>query len=137
MYVDALCLQMVRDPRPFDVIVTNNMFGDIITDLAAGLQGGLGMAASGNIHPGRTSMFEPVHGSAPAMAGRNLANPIGAVLAAAMMLAHLGLTAPAARIEGAVFEAVKQKRTTSDIGGALSTREAGEWIAARVAQDTK
>src|SRR6266852_5255308 len=65
MYVDALCAALVRDPRPFDVIVTNNMFGDIITDLAAGLQGGLGMAASGNIHPGKTSMFEPVHGSAP------------------------------------------------------------------------
>jgi 3-isopropylmalate dehydrogenase len=138
MYVDALCLQMVRDPRLFDVIVTNNMFGDIITDVAAGLQGGLGMAASGNIHPGRTSMFEPVHGSAPAIAGRNIANPIGAVLAAAMMLAHLGLTNQAARIEGAVFEAVKQKRTTADIGGALSTREAGEWIAERVAEeDTK
>src|ERR1700687_4304464 len=67
MYVDALCMQMVRDPRQFDVIVTNNMFGDIITDIAAGLQGGLGMAASGNIHPGKTSMLEPVHGSAPAV----------------------------------------------------------------------
>jgi len=74
LYVDALCTQMVRDPRQFDVIVTNNMFGDIITDLAAGLQGGLGMAASGNIHPGKTSMFEPVHGSAPPLAGKNLAN---------------------------------------------------------------
>ena len=90
MYVDALCMQMVRDPRQFDVIVTNNMFGDIITDLAAGLQGGLGMAASGNIHPGKTSMFEPVHGSAPPIAGKNMANPFGAILTAAMMLAHLG-----------------------------------------------
>ena len=86
MYVDALCMQMVRDPRQFDVIVTNNMFGDIITDLAAGLQGGLGMAASGNIHPGKTSMFEPVHGSAPPIAGKNMANPFGAILTAAMML---------------------------------------------------
>ena len=77
-------------PRQFDVIVTNNMFGDIITDLAAGLQGGLGMAASANIHPGKTSMFEPVHGSAPPIAGRNMANPFGAILTAAMMLAHLG-----------------------------------------------
>jgi 3-isopropylmalate dehydrogenase len=75
MYVDALCLQMVRDPRQFDVIVTNNMFGDIITDLAAALQGGLGMAASANIHPGKTSMFQPVHGSAPPIAGKNVANP--------------------------------------------------------------
>src|SRR5437764_4651506 len=91
MYVDALCMQMVRDPRQFEVIVTNNMFGDIITDLAAGLQGGLGMAASGNIHPGKTSMFEPVHGSAPPLAGKNVANPVGAILTAAMMLAHLGL----------------------------------------------
>src|SRR5207302_1399073 len=85
MYVDALCMQMVREPRQFDVIVTNNMFGDIITDLAAGLQGGLGMAASGNISPGRTSMFEPVHGSAPPLAGKNVANPFGAILTAAMM----------------------------------------------------
>src|SRR5262249_585165 len=90
MYVDALCMQMVRDPRQFDVIVTNNMFRDIITDLAAGLQGGLGMAASGNIHPKRTSMFEPVHGSAPLIAGKNVANPFGAILTAAMMLRHLG-----------------------------------------------
>src|SRR5512140_1949901 len=86
MYVDALCLQMVREPQSLDVIVTNNMFGDIITDLAAALQGGLGMAASGNIHPGRTSMFEPVHGSAPPFAGNNIANPIGAISTAAMML---------------------------------------------------
>ena len=91
MYVDALCMQMVRDPRQFDVIVTNNMFGDIITDLAAGLQGGLGMAASGNLHPGKTSMFEPVHGSAPPIAGKNIANPFGAILTGAMMLEHLGL----------------------------------------------
>ena len=95
MYVDALCMQMVRDPRQFEVIVTNNMFGDIITDLAAALQGGLGMAASGNIHPGKTSMFEPVHGSAPLLAGKNQANPIGAISTAAMMLAHLGLNSHA------------------------------------------
>jgi 3-isopropylmalate dehydrogenase len=128
MYVDALCMQMVRDPRQFDVIVTNNMFGDIITDLAAGLQGGLGMAASGNIHPGRTSMFEPVHGSAPPIAGKNIANPFGAILTAAMMLRHLGLTEQAGRIEAAVLEAVRQKKTTEDIGGKLGTREAGEFI---------
>ena len=129
MYVDALCMQMVRDPRQFDVIVTNNMFGDIITDLAAGLQGGLGMAASGNIHPGKTSMFEPVHGSAPPIAGKNMANPFGAILTAAMMLAHLGMAAEAEKIEGAVFDAVRQKKTTQDIGGELGTKEAGEWVA--------
>jgi 3-isopropylmalate dehydrogenase len=128
MYVDALCMQMVRDPRQFDVIVTNNMFGDIITDLAAGLQGGLGMAASGNIYPGKTSMFEPVHGSAPPIAGKDIANPFGAILTSAMMLAHLGLTSEADRIEAAVLEAVRQKKTTRDVGGTLGTKEAAEAI---------
>jgi 3-isopropylmalate dehydrogenase len=133
MYVDALALQMVRDPRGLDVIVTNNMFGDILTDLAAGLQGGLGMAASGNLYPGKTSMFEPVHGSAPPIAGKNIANPFGAILTAAMMLAHLGMSGEAQKIEAAVLEAVKQKKMTSDIGGTLGTREAGEWVAQKVA----
>ena len=132
MYVDALCMQMVRDPRQFDVIVTNNMFGDIITDLAAGLQGGLGMAASGNIHPGKTSMFEPVHGSAPPIAGKNVANPFGAILTAAMMLLHLGFTKEPDKIESAVLAAVRQKKTTEDIGGSLGTREAGEWVASMI-----
>ena len=132
MYVDALCMQMVRDPRQFDMIVTNNMFGDIITDLAAGLQGGLGMAASGNIHPGKTSMFEPVHGSAPPIAGKNVANPFGAILTAAMMLNHLGLASEAEKIEAAVLAAVREKRTTQDIGGALGMKEAGEWVANKV-----
>jgi 3-isopropylmalate dehydrogenase len=135
MYVDALCMQMVRDPRQFDVIVTNNMFGDILTDLAAGLQGGLGMAASGNIHPGKTSMFEPVHGSAPPIAGKNLANPMGAFLTSAMMLDHLGLTEQAGKIERAVLEAVRQKKTTQDIGGTLGTREVGDWVAEQVAKN--
>jgi 3-isopropylmalate dehydrogenase len=128
MYVDALCMQMVRDPRQFDVIVTNNMFGDIITDLAAALQGGLGMAASGNIHPGKTSMFEPVHGSAPPIAGKNIANPFGAILTAAMMLRHLGLTTESDRIEAAVLAAVQAKQTTQDIGGPLGTRESADWV---------
>jgi len=100
--------------------------------LAAGLQGGLGMAASGNIHPGKTSMFEPVHGSAPPLAGKNVANPLGAILTAAMMLAHLGMSREAERIEAAVLEAVRQKKTTHDIGGSLGTREAGEWVAKSV-----
>jgi 3-isopropylmalate dehydrogenase len=105
------------------------MFGDIITDLAAGLQGGLGMAASGNLHPGKTSMFEPVHGSAPPIAGKNIANPFGAILTAAMMLAYFGMTAQAEKIEAAVLEGVRQKKTTVDTGGPLGTREAGEWVA--------
>ena len=129
MYVDALCMQMIRDPRQFDVIVTNNMFGDIVTDLAAGLQGGLGMAASGNLHPGKTSMFEPVHGSAPPIAGKNIANPFGAILTAAMILSHFRMTPKAEKIEAAVLEAVRQKKTTTDIGGSLGTREAGDWVA--------
>jgi 3-isopropylmalate dehydrogenase len=132
MYVDALCLQMVREPKSLDVIVTNNMFGDIITDLAAALQGGLGMAASGNIHPGRTSMFEPVHGSAPPIAGKDMANPMGAILSSAMMLQHLGCDAEAQRIENAVTHAVRSDRTTIDVGGKLGTRECAEWIASNV-----
>ena len=132
MYVDALCMQMVRDPRQFDVIVTNNMFGDIITDLAAALQGGLGMAASGNIHPGRTSMFEPVHGSAPPIAGKNQANPFGAILTAAMMLRHLGFEMEPDKIEAAVLEAVREKKTTQDIGGTMGTTGAGECVANKV-----
>jgi len=132
IYVDALCLQMVRDPRSLDVIVTNNMFGDIITDLAAALQGGLGMAASGNIHPGKTSMFEPVHGSAPPIAGKNIANPFGSILTAAMMLSHLGMGNEASNIEGAVLQAVRDRKTTQDVGGKLGTHEAAEYIVQRI-----
>jgi 3-isopropylmalate dehydrogenase len=132
VFVDALCLQMVREPRSLDVIVTNNMFGDIVTDLAAALQGGLGMAASGNVHPGRTSMFEPVHGSAPPIAGKNIANPMGSILTGAMMLAHLGLNAEAQKIENAVLEAVRAGKATVDVGGSLGTRECAAWIAERV-----
>jgi len=129
MYVDALCMHVVREPRQFEVIVTNNMFGDIITDLAAALQGGLGMAASGNIHPGKTSMFEPVHGSAPPLAGKNAANPMGAIATASMMLAHLGMTRESKNIDAAILEAVRRRKTTQDIGGSMGTRECGEWIA--------
>jgi 3-isopropylmalate dehydrogenase len=132
MFVDALCLAMVREPRQFEVIVTNNMFGDIITDLAAALQGGLGMAASGNIHPGRTSMFEPVHGSAPSLAGKNVANPLGAIQSAAMMLAHLRLEHHARRIDSAVLATVRAKHLTQDVGGSMGTKEVGDWVAKRV-----
>jgi 3-isopropylmalate dehydrogenase len=132
LYVDNLALQLVRQPRQFEVIVTSNMFGDIVTDLAAGLQGGLGMAASGNIHPGRVSLFEPVHGSSPAMAGKNVANPMGAILTAALMLEHLGWTEEAGRLESAVRWAVENDKTTADIGGTLGTREVGQAIQARL-----
>ncbi len=132
LYVDNLALQLVRDPSQFDVIVTSNMFGDIVTDLAAGLQGGLGMAASGNIHPGRVSLFEPVHGSSPPLAGRNVANPMGAILTAALMLEHLGWSEEATRLESAVFAAVENGQATADVGGPLGTRETGDAIAARL-----
>ena len=128
MYVDALCMHMVRDPKQFDVIVTNNMFGDIITDLAAALQGGLGMAASGNIHPGKTSMFEPVHGSAPPFAGKNIANPIGAISTAAMMLEHLGFAAEAEQINQPCSPPCSRRRPRRMLAG-LGTKEAAEWIA--------
>ncbi|HET9698673.1 MAG TPA: isocitrate/isopropylmalate family dehydrogenase, partial [Terriglobales bacterium] len=133
MYVDALCLQMVREPKSLDVIVTNNMFGDIITDLAAALQGGLGMAASANIHSGRTSMFEPVHGSAPPIAGKNIANPMGSILTAALMLGHLGFASEANKIDAAVLAAVREKKTTVDVGGSLGTKECAEWIRSYIA----
>jgi 3-isopropylmalate dehydrogenase len=127
-YIDALAMYMVLDPGQFEVIVTNNLFGDIVTDLGATFQGGLGMAASGNIHPGRTSMFEPVHGSAPKFAGKNIANPIGAIASAALMLDTLGLANEAAAIDAAILMAVRENQVTSDIGGALGTREAGDAI---------
>lgn len=132
MFVDALTMQMVRAPEMFGVIVTNNMFGDIVTDLGAALQGGLGMAASGNIHPGKVSMFEPIHGSAPKYAGQDVANPIGAILTAAMMLESLGYGDECARIERAVVEAIEAGETTKDIGGSLGTRGAGEAVLRRV-----
>lgn len=131
-FIDALAMYMVLDPGQFQVIVTNNLFGDIITDLGATFQGGLGMAASGNIHPGRTSMFEPVHGSAPRFAGRNIANPIGAISSAAVMLETLGFTEEAAAVDAAVLKAVQENQVTTDIGGTLGTREAGAFITAAI-----
>jgi len=133
MYIDALAMFMVQNPGQFEVIVTNNLFGDIITDIGGALQGGLGMAASGNLHPGKTSMFEPVHGSAPPLAGKNVANPIGAILSAALMLEYLGRREDAERIERAVEAAVHAGEVTQDIGGTLGTREAGDAILKRLA----
>lgn len=132
MYVDALALQMIRDPSQFEVIVTCNMFGDILTDLAAALQGGLGIAASANLHPGRVGMFEPVHGSAPKHAGRDVANPMGAILSAALLLDSLGRRGAAARLEAAVTACVRAGETTRDLGGPLGTRAAGEAVRRRV-----
>jgi 3-isopropylmalate dehydrogenase len=132
LYVDALTMQMIKDPRQFDVVVTCNMFGDIVTDLGAALQGGLGMAASGNLHPGRTSMFEPVHGSAPKYAGTDTANPFGAILTAGMMLEHTGEPAAAAAIEAAVVRCLDARACTADVGGTLGTRAAGDAVVERL-----
>jgi len=135
LYIDALAMFLVKDPGQYQVIVTNNLFGDIVTDIGGALQGGLGMAASGNIHPGKTSLFEPVHGSAPPLAGKNVANPIGAILSAALMLETLGAADESNAIERAVEAAVAQGQTTTDIGGALGTREVGDWIAKKITKN--
>jgi len=112
-YIDAACMYVVRNPEGFDTAVTSNMFGDIFTDLAAMIQGGLGIAASGNIHPGAVSLFEPIHGSAPKYANQNVANPIATIMAVQMMLDYLGEKSAAARIESAVAGLLRSKRLPS------------------------
>ena len=131
-YVDAMAMFMVLDPAQYDVIVSNNLFGDILTDLGAAIQGGLGLAASGNIHPGRVSLFEPVHGSAPAIAGQGIANPVGAILTSAMMLEYLGNGKASQAIEKAVRESILHDETTRDLGGTLSTEQTGTAICQRL-----
>jgi 3-isopropylmalate dehydrogenase len=131
-YVDALAMELVQHPERFQVIVTTNLFGDILSDLGAGLVGGLGLAASANLHSGRAGLFEPVHGSAPAQAGKNTANPMAAILSGALMLAELGLAPGAARLEQAVRAALAAGIRTADVGGALGTREVGQWVADNV-----
>jgi len=131
VYVDALCLYLVQDPSPFEVVVTCNLFGDIVTDLGAALQGGLGMAASANVHasdPSRVAMFEPVHGSAPPLAGKDVANPLAAFLTVGMMMSHLGYPEEEARIEAVVARAIQEKKCTRDVGGALGTRAVGDFV---------
>jgi 3-isopropylmalate dehydrogenase len=127
-YVDAACMWMVKNPEWFDVIVTPNLFGDIITDLGAVLQGGLGIAASGNIHPGRTSMFEPIHGSAPKYAGQDAACPLGAIMALAMLLEHIGEHAAATLIERSVRELLASRRIPSAQAGIMRTSEMGALV---------
>ncbi len=136
LYVDALTMQMIRKPEQFDVIVTNNMFGDIVTDLGAALEGGLGMAASANLHPGRTSMFEPVHGSAPKYAGAGTANPMAAVLTVGLMLDDLGHREAAKGVEAAVVRALGEGVMTRDLGGSARTAEVGDFLARAVASAT-
>src|ERR1700692_241957 len=129
LYIDTLAMEIVRGPSQFYVIGACNLFGDIISDLGAQLAGGLGLAPSGNIHPGRTSLFEPVHGSAPNIAGKGIANPLGSVLASAMMLEFLGWHAEAAALNSAVKAAVHENFVTPDLGGTHKTSEVGDWLA--------
>jgi 3-isopropylmalate dehydrogenase len=146
VYVDAMCLFMVQDPAQFEVVVTCNLFGDIVTDLGAALQGGLGMAASANLHPkvarccddghgdARVALFEPVHGSAPPLAGKDVANPLASVLTVGMMLAHLGWPEEETRLERLVARAIAEKKCTRDVGGDMGTRAVGDWVLGELAQ---
>ncbi len=131
-YIDAMAMDLVRTAEAFQVIVTGNLFGDILSDLASMLAGGLGLAPSANRHPGRVAMFEPVHGSAPPLAGKDEANPMAAILTAAMMLQTLGAPEAAGVIEGAVRDAIVAGVTTKDLEGTHGTRAVGDWIAQRV-----
>ena len=128
LYIDTLAMEVVRDPRQFDVIVTNNMFGDIISDLTSQLAGGLGLAPSGNIHPGQTSLFEPVHGSAPNIAGKGIANPFGSVLASSMMLDFLGWPEEAALLKQSVKSALHEDVVTPDLHGSKQTLEVSDYL---------
>ena len=135
LFVDALCLFVVQDPGRFDVIVACNLFGDIISDLAAALQGGMGMAPSANLRPNEpdhVALFEPVHGSAPDLAGRDRANPFAAVLSVGMMLAHFGYPEDQALLQAIVQDGLASGACTADVGGALGTRAVGEWVVSRI-----
>lgn len=135
-HVDAVCMWMIKNPEWFDVVVTDNLFGDIITDIGAIIQGGLGIAAGGNINPHGVSMFEPIGGSAPKYTGKNVINPLAAIMAASMMLDHLGETAAAGRIENAVKKSVLRdiKNLASGCMG-MGTVEVGDLIADYIAGD--
>jgi 3-isopropylmalate dehydrogenase len=134
LYIDTLAMELIRDPRQFDVIVTNNLFGDIISDLTSQLAGGLGLAPSGNIHPGQTSLFEPVHGSAPNIAGKGIANPFGSVLASGMMLDFLGWHPEAALLKQSVKSALDHDITTPDLHGSKQTHEVSDWLVSYVSK---
>ena len=131
-YVDALAMELVRDPARFDVIVTNNLFGDILSDLAAQLVGGLGVTPSANVGTKPPGVFEPVHGSAPPLAGRGVANPIATILTGGLMLEHLGALSGAGRLQDAVQESLTAGFRTPDLGGRATTAEVGERIAQTV-----
>ncbi len=132
LFVDVLTMEMVRAPERFEVIVTNNLFGDIVTDLGAQIQGGIGLAASANVHPGKHALFEPVHGSAPELAGKGVANPLAAILTAGWMLEHLGHADCNARIHAAVTQALAAGDVTRELGGTLGTVEVADRVLARL-----
>jgi 3-isopropylmalate dehydrogenase len=132
MLVDRAAMEMIRAPEQFRTVVTTNLLGDILSDLAAQTAGGLGLAASANIHPGRMVLCEPVHGSAPDITGKGIANPMAACLSASLLLEVLGFDEPARAIEAAVVWAVREGITTPDLGGTLSTQAVGEAILGRV-----
>src|SRR5882672_2090523 len=131
-YVDALALELVREPQRFEVIVTNNLYGDILSDLGAGLVGGLGLAASANLHPGRAGLFEPVHGSAPPLAGKGIANPMAAVLTGALMFEQLAHPEAARDLERAVQATLAAGVRTPDVGGTAATWDVAAAIAAQL-----
>ena len=134
LYIDTLAMELVRDPKQFDVIVTNNLFGDIVSDLAAQLTGGLGLAPSGNIHPAKTSLFEPVHGSAPNIAGKGVANPFGAVLTSGLLIEFLGCNEEAAALKQSVKSALNDNITTTDLGGSHNTQQVSDYLLNQIAK---
>src|SRR5216683_178540 len=133
-YVDALALELVREPQRFQVIVTNNLYGDILSDLGAGLVGGLGLAASANLRPGRAGLFEPVHGSAPPLAGKGVANPMAAVLTGGLMFEQLGHPEAARELVRAVRDTLAAGVRSPDLGGTASTQEVARAVAERVSR---
>ncbi|HSJ15213.1 MAG TPA: isocitrate/isopropylmalate dehydrogenase family protein [Longimicrobiales bacterium] len=134
VYADALALDLVLRPARYDVIVAPNLFGDILSDLAAALVGGLGLAPSASLHPGRAGLFEPVHGSAPDLVGTGRANPLAAVLTVALLLEHIGQRDAGAALERAVQDALHAGATTPDLGGSLDTAAVGDWLCERLPQ---
>ena len=131
LYADVAAMEMVRNPGRFDVIVTENLLGDLLSDLAAMLGGGLGLAASANLHPGRVSMFEPVHGSAPDIVGTGRANPLASLASFALLLRHVGRAALGEALDDAIAEAVRDGCVTPDLGGNRSTSEVGASVRER------
>lgn len=128
MYVDAMAMDLVRRPEHYEVIVAGNLFGDIVSDLAAEVTGGLGLAPSANVHPGQNALFEPVHGSAPDIAGTGRANPLGAIRCVGLLFDHFGYPDAARHIEDGVMASFESRQTTPDLGGELGTEAVGSWF---------